>query len=60
MVKVPYEKAHAEVVQYDDSDVIQTASTRQCVLVDPGSGRGCWISTTAFWYSGDGDKPVID
>ena len=56
MVKVPYEKALAEVVQYDDSDVIQTYSG-YCMLANPGQGIVCTKSLGLF--SGGGDKPTI-
>lgn len=60
MVKVPYEKALAEVVQYDDSDVIQTASAfpGYCITQHPGQGNGCFFDLIG-WSSGSGDKPTI-
>ena len=54
MVKVPYEKACAEVVQYDNSDVIQTASTACRVTAN----RFC-SGFAKVVLSGDGDGPVI-
>jgi hypothetical protein len=40
MVKVPYEKAQAEVVTYNNEDVIATFSG-WCIFTNPGRGIIC-------------------
>ncbi len=40
MVKIPYEKAHAEVVTYNNEDVIATYSGF-CIFTSPGQGIIC-------------------
>lgn len=57
-----YEKANAEVVKFDNSDVITTSRGGPCTgPTHDGSIIGCWL-TNANWDPGHGGEepgPVI-